>query len=139
MSFSSQLVKIFVPGVPIQQGSKNQFGAESNAAKLKPWRAAVTQIAHAQMDGRPVHEGPVWVVVTFDFPRPQAHFRTNGSLKEGAPRYKAGTPDLDKLQRAIGDALTGVVFHDDKQIVRWHAVKGYDHNHPGAHIGVYAL
>jgi len=37
--------------------------------------------------------------------------------------YHEGTPDLDKLQRAIGDSLSGVVIADDKQIAVWQAHK----------------
>lgn len=32
-------------------------------------------------------------------------------------------PDGDKLTRAIWDALTGVAFEDDSQVVEWHGVK----------------
>ena len=34
-------------------------------------------------------------------------------------------PDLDKLERAIGDALTGIVFRDDSQIAWWSVWKVY--------------
>jgi Holliday junction resolvase RusA-like endonuclease len=37
----------------------------------------------------------------------------------------ATTPDLDKLCRAIGDALTGVAILDDKQIAWWDVMKHY--------------
>ena len=41
-------------------------------------------------------------------------------------------PDLDKLQRAVLDALTGVLFSDDGQVVQLAAVKQY--GQPGVHI-----
>ena len=31
----------------------------------------------------------------------------------------------DKLQRAVGDALTRLAWRDDSQIVAWHAYKHY--------------
>ena len=34
-------------------------------------------------------------------------------------------PDLDKLCRAVFDALTGVVWHDDSQVVSLHAMKNF--------------
>ena len=34
-------------------------------------------------------------------------------------------PDLDKLTRAVLDALTGVLYLDDKQVIELHARKQY--------------
>ena len=44
----------------------------------------------------------------FRFPRPRSHFGTGrnaGQLKPSAPFYVRTRPDLDKLARAVGDAL----------------------------------
>ncbi len=68
------------------------------------------------------------VTVTFVFPRPKSHYRTGknaGILRDDAPLYKDSTPDTDKLERAIGDALTGVVFSDDAKVAWWDARKMY--------------
>jgi Holliday junction resolvase RusA-like endonuclease len=123
-----EMIGFIAHGVPAPQGSKNQFGGESNP-RTKPWRAAVTAEAAAAMEGRELFSGPVMVRVVFQFPRPKAHFRTGKNahlLRDDAPLYFSDkTPDLDKLQRAIGDALTGVVFRDDKQIAWWDTRKVY--------------
>lgn len=116
-----------VPGIPAPQGSKNQFGGEANP-RTRPWRAAVSAAAHEAMGGQPLITGPVYVKAVFRFPRTKSHYRTGKNahlLRPDAPRWHAGTPDLDKLQRAIGDALTGVLLRDDKQIAVWHATKRY--------------
>jgi Holliday junction resolvase RusA-like endonuclease len=121
-------MKVRVHGTPQQQGSKNQFGAESNAAKLKPWRGHVSQVVGEAWGDSPALLGPVGVVVEFTFPRPKSHFRTGKNahlLRDDAPLYKQGKPDADKLQRAIGDSLTGVVMRDDAQIVHWNVQKTY--------------
>jgi len=34
-------------------------------------------------------------------------------------------PDLDKLQRAVGDGITGILIADDSMIDRWSVTKGY--------------
>lgn len=80
------------------------------------------------MEGQELILGPVLVTATFTFPRPKSHYRTGKNahlLRDDAPHYKTGHPDLDKLQRAIGDSLTGIVVRDDKQIVAWNTVKSY--------------
>jgi Holliday junction resolvase RusA-like endonuclease len=69
----------------------------------------------------------VKLAVTFSFPRPKSHYRSDGvTLKPSAPYYKTSAPDLDKLQRAIGDALTGTVFRDDALVAVWEVRKVYD-------------
>lgn len=42
-------------------------------------------------------------------------------------------PDLDKLTRSIKDALTGVIYNDDSQIVGLHCFKEYG-DEPGVDI-----
>lgn len=115
-----------VMGLPQQQGSKNPWGGEANK-KLAPWRGHVTQTVGQEWEaaGRSLLLGPVELRVTFTFPRPKAHYRANGELKPNAPHYKTSAPDLDKLQRAIGDALTSTVFRDDAQVAVWVVEKVY--------------
>lgn len=82
----------------------------------------------AAMQDRDPFLAPVRVDVDFIFPRPKSHYRTGKNahiLREDAPNYHTSTPDLDKLQRAIGDALTGSVVRDDKQIAVWSVTKTY--------------
>jgi Holliday junction resolvase RusA-like endonuclease len=123
-------VRFTVIGTPAPQGSKTRWGTEDNP-NTRPWRAAVAASAHeAARNGTALKllPGPLTVRARFYFPRPKSHYRTGrfaGTLKDSAPLYCATTPDLDKLQRAIGDALKGVLLHDDSQIVQWHAAKFY--------------
>jgi len=118
-------IVLVVPGVPAPQGSKNPWGGEANP-NVKAWRATVAE--HARKNGTAVVDGPVVVSATFVFPRPKKHFRTGKNahlMRDDAPSWYSAKPDLDKLQRAIGDALTGVVVRDDSQIVFWKARKRY--------------
>ena len=129
-----------VVGVPQQQGSKDPWGGEANK-NLKPWRQTVSAEAVLAMTGREILTGPVMVGVSFRFPRPASHFGTGknaNKLKASAPVYRDGTPDLDKLLRAVGDALTGFVVRDDRQIVCWLATKLWGGT-PGATIHIEPL
>jgi Holliday junction resolvase RusA-like endonuclease len=90
-------------GVPAPQGSKRYVGngrmIESSKA-LKPWRELI--IADAKQQGVPAPiDRPVGVALVFCFPRPKAHFTTNGQIKANAPKYKTTRPDLDKCVRAV--------------------------------------
>lgn len=124
-------IVISVPGIPAPQGSKvrNRYGGvrESNPNTM-PWRGLVTTKAAETMRGRPPLATPVHVNVRFTFPRPKSHYRSGKhalELRHDAPTWCDKKPDLDKLQRAIGDSLSGVAIRDDSRIVSWDAVKVY--------------
>lgn len=121
------MIEFTVHGIPAPQGSKTKWGSEDNP-RTKPWRAAVASDAAAAMDGTQAFHEPVTVHVLFHFPRPKSHYgsgKNAGVEKAGAPKHCATKPDLDKLLRAIGDAITGIVIRDDSQIVAIAAVKHY--------------
>lgn len=134
----SVLLACTIPGTPQQQGSKtrgaNGASFEANRA-LKPWRAdaianlrdaALAQWGHAGES--PITHG-VHVDARFVYARPKSHYRTGRNahlLRDDAPTYKTSAPDLDKLQRAVGDALTQAgIIRDDALIAKWSPVKVY--------------
>jgi Holliday junction resolvase RusA-like endonuclease len=135
------MITLVVPGIPAPQGSKNQFGGEASP-HVAGWRTAVAKEAEQEMREREIIWGPVEVQVRFVFPRPKKHFhqgRVNyGQLRPDAPTYHSHAPDLDKLQRAIGDALSKIVINDDAQIARWTTAKMYG-SVPRAEIRVMLL
>src|SRR4051812_4223941 len=115
------MVEIFVPGIPRPQGSKDQWvdkntgkAVMKEAAKgLHKWRRDVAMIAKTK--ARAVMIGPVHLTLTFVLERPR-------TSKNVLPTVK---PDLDKLTRAIGDALKGIAYVDDAQITRQSVAKRY--------------
>ncbi len=134
-----------VPGVPLVLHSVKELlmsvTMTSDNAKLKDWRNAVKAEAQANMAQygvEPLLEGAVRVDVSFYFPYLKKHLKANGTLRDDVPLYKETMPDTDKLQRAIGDALTGVCYRDDAQIAVWFSRRIYAARE-GVAIGVYAL
>lgn len=140
------MISFTVHGLPIAQGSKRQFKppnakfpvmVDTNQKKLRPWRSLVHDTAVGAMNGSNPIDGPVKLTLLFILPRPKSHYRTgrNASiLKDTAPQWHTGTPDLDKLLRAVCDSLTGIVWHDDKQVSGCIATKCY-----GIDIGVHVI
>jgi crossover junction endodeoxyribonuclease RusA len=133
-----------VHGEPAPQGSKTTGRTKAGATFMRednpntePWRNAVALRALAAMNGQQPFAGPLRLDVTFVFARPRSHYRTGkhaGQLKPSAPVHCDKRPDLDKLVRAIGDALTGTAIIDDAAITELVARKHY--GAPGAHIVV---
>jgi crossover junction endodeoxyribonuclease RusA len=130
------LVELFVPGRPAPQGSKRHVGGgilvESSKA-VAPWRTTVAWHAAQAHQGAPL-DGPLAVHVGFVMPRPAA------LPKRKATPAHTKRPDIDKLARAVLDALSGVVWRDDSQIDDLHPTKRYAEldEQPGAHIRVVA-
>lgn len=119
-----------VYGVPQPAGSKVAGRAKDGrmfvrdaAAKSAPWKRQVAQAAGEAMSGD-LLDGPLSLAVVFYVPRPKSHQGRRGLLPS-APPYPATRPDLTKLVRAVEDALTGVVWRDDAQVVRQFAWKAY--------------
>jgi crossover junction endodeoxyribonuclease RusA len=88
--------------------------APVNASKMRSWRQRVTRAARAT--GEPMWvDTPLRLTVTFWLRKPKSAKRTAPSVR----------PDLDKLVRAIGDAITGVLYKDDAQLTTLVAMKRY--------------
>lgn len=148
-------VAFFVPGTPATAGSKRGFfNKKLNRVLLvpankrtKPWMAQVSAYALEAMDraGKvPLLTGPVLLWIEFLTERPQSHFRTGthaGELKPNAPRLSEKKPDLTKLERAVEDALTKIVWRDDSQVAMKNTVKQYARPDQviGANVKVYLL
>jgi crossover junction endodeoxyribonuclease RusA len=115
---------------PMPQGSKKYVGKGHDGRavlietckQLKEWRDLVASVA-IDLDAQMI-EGAVSMSVVFMFQRPKSHFNKKG-LRSNAPKYMTTRPDRDKLLRAIGDALTGVLYKDDSYIVDGNTSKRY--------------
>ena len=116
-----------VLGQAATAGSKRHVGngilVDSSGAKGKSWRAAVQDAAKSAFSGD-LLRCPLYLSLVFYTPRPLGHFGAKG-VKASAPRHPAKRPDVLKLARAVEDGLTGVVWHDDAQIVEEQLVKRY--------------
>jgi crossover junction endodeoxyribonuclease RusA len=141
-------VRFTVRGIPQPQGSsrarmsKDKTGklhafvatdAHDEKTPLGSWRTAIADGAREAMDEAPLLAGPLKVWLTFVFPRPSSHYlpacgkRPVPVLRADAPIYKMGKPDLDKLLRSALDAMTGIVWRDDSQVVAFgHPAKIYE-------------
>lgn len=136
------MIEIIVRGTPAPQGSKRHVGngrmIESSKA-VGPWREAVRAETQRVMGDFP-SVCPVKIVVWFYLSRPKGHYRTGRNahlLRDGAPDRPAGTPDLDKLVRAVLDGLTaGGAWKDDGQVVTLIAAKLYATDFTGCRIEI---
>lgn len=125
-------VEFMVYGTPTPQGSTRAFIPKgwkravitTDNKKLKPWRQEMVNTmmltAKLDADGNPIlsfrKETPIEVTMNFYFTRPKSAAKRLGMTVK---------PDLDKLARAVFDALKGVVIHDDAHVIELHCRKHY--------------
>lgn len=127
-------LRFFVPGKPATQGSKRHLGngvmIETNK-NLKSWRVdirtACQQSAQSGKNAGWDTSKPMRVGLHFVFPRAKNHFKASGSLTSRAPLFPVGrlSGDIDKLSRAVLDAMTCIAFDDDAQVIELSAKKSY--------------
>lgn len=105
-------ISFTVLGVPQPKGSTRAFvhngrAVTTNAnAKTKPWQKQVAAAASVAFAMRAPTEKAVLLRLEFRMPRPK-------TVKRALPTVK---PDIDKLERTILDALTGIAYVDDAQV-----------------------
>lgn len=131
------MIRFTVFGVPTPKGSTRSFvitpknGGKPRAVttndnpKTKGWQQKIAQGAAVALQ-RSAHqrfeEGGILLEVWFYLPRPKALLTKRLA---GTRPWHTTKPDLDKLSRAAKDALTGVIWTDDSQVVDLVAHKRY--------------
>lgn len=119
------MIAFTVYGTPQPKGSTKAFMrpgmrfpvVTSDNPKLKDWQHLVAHSAQRYAKDLGAFSGAVSLVLRFALVRPQ-------SLPKKV-REHLRKPDLDKLVRACKDALKGIVYLDDSQVVELLASKRY--------------
>lgn len=127
------MIRFFVPGVPrsTQTGSVVRAGGRSFPLKRNPaWITACQLVARAHAPAQPM-TGPLWVVLMFMLPRPRR-----------SSAYPTVRPDIDGMCKGLLDAWNGVLWVDDRQVVKLDLRKVYAERRcsgPGVRVEVIPL
>lgn len=124
------MIEFSVRGTPFPQGSKGAFVdkkgnarlKESSGANLAHWRNAIVDICNRERELIPqALTGPLSIDVTFRYRMPAS--RPKADRVHGLAWRSVGA-DLDKLCRALGDALeVSNLIDSDSLIAQWNARK----------------
>jgi len=114
-------IEFIVPAVPVAQ-PRPRAAVVCGHAKVRTadskhpinvFKATVRLAASAAYSGPPL-EGHIWLALLFVMPRPRAKCWK----KKPMPReWYSGAKDRDNLQKGLLDALNGLTWCDDKQVV----------------------
>lgn len=114
--------------VAMKAGQKPRAIVTSDNKNLRSWADSVRYAAQ-EVAGDVFFEGPVELRIAFTFSRP----------KSATPKKRpcmTTRPDVSKLVRAAEDALNGLVWKDDAQVVAILATKSYVDGPGGAAVTV---
>jgi Holliday junction resolvase RusA-like endonuclease len=119
-------IHIQVPGVPRPQPRQKyntQTGRNYAPGKhISTYKATIKVKAQEAMDGPYWRDCGVVMHVVFLFPRPQ---RMIWKTKPMPREPHTSTPDVDNVLKAVKDALTKIVYHDDAQVYKETGEKYY--------------
>ena len=110
------MISFRVDGQPVPQGSMkviNGHVIHTKGAALATWRSSIALAARKA--GAFPNRNPTTIAMTFTMAKPKTVRRAEPTVP----------PDLDKLVRAVLDALTAIAYLDDSQVVEIYAKKIY--------------
>jgi Holliday junction resolvase RusA-like endonuclease len=105
-------VTFIVPGRPVPWARAGHNGARSFTPPKQREAMRAVRWAAAAVRATPI-EGPVRVMMTFAYAWPSGA----PQRLRGAVRYRVGKPDIDNLAKLAMDALSGIAWRDDAQVV----------------------
>jgi len=128
-------------GEPQQKGSMRAFVPKgwnrpvvtTTNRNLKAWEALVRSRANQSRAEHSPLGGPIALSINFYFQRPK-RLLTKNTIAVFQPHITA--PDLSKLVRGLEDALSGILFLDDKQVAKIEATKAYAASGEGSYCQV---
>lgn len=136
-----ECIFFWVDGVAKPAGSKRGFAIKKGGVytgrvaivdankNSRDWKTDVGIAAHRKAGINPeLWTGPLHLTLAFVLRRPKCHYRSGKNahlLRDDAPPFPVGMPDATKLVRGVEDALTGILWKDDAQIVTQHVTKRY--------------
>jgi len=129
-------LSFIVYGSPVPQGRPRFFRRGNHVGTYDPdksrtWKQDVKASVLDQLKKQvAILDGPLSVILDFYLPRPK-------SLPKKV-QYHIKKPDADNLAKAIKDALRGIIYRDDSQIVILTVLKKYG-DPPRVVIGIEQL
>lgn len=126
-------ISFFVPGKPraMQTGSVVRAGGRAFPVRRNTTWAAIVGLIARQHAPEALLDGPLVADLLFYVKMPKAAAKTR--------KYPVVRPDAENLGKGILDAFSGVLYHDDSQVVDLLIRKRYTYNQEGVRVELRAL
>lgn len=115
-----------IPGTPVPKARPRVLknGMSYTPKKTADYEQLVKDIYGITPHGEPL-EGGLLLKADFYFPIPKSYTKAQRSAIEDGKLPKTTRPDLDNLVKSVTDALNGLAYQDDSQIIMIKAKKYY--------------
>jgi len=126
----TQSISIDITGAPVAKGRPRMAVVQGRAraftpAKTRSWENDARQLARIEMGSRKPFARPISCVVIAYFVPPKSWPAWKRAAALNGEIAHTGKPDVDNIVKAVKDALNGVVWTDDAQVVELAAEKRY--------------
>lgn len=133
------MLELMVVGAPVPKGrpkfsTRNGFITAYTPAKTRNAEKDIEDAFKAEFPNHKPLDGPIRVRLHFWMPIPSSLSQKKKQAIKGT--FHSKKPDLDNLVKLVTDALNGVAWKDDNQIVKVEACKTYCYGNPGTFIEV---
>jgi Holliday junction resolvase RusA-like endonuclease len=124
-------VSFVVPGKPVGKGRPRAGRSFAGHVRLYTpektvsYESTVRLFGAQAMAGRSPIEGPVSLEMLIEYDVPASWSKKKRDAALAGDIRPTAKPDCDNVVKAIGDALNGVVWKDDVQVVELRAEKRY--------------
>ena len=118
-----------IPGKPVGKGRPRVTrNGTYTPQKTKDYQKLVVTIAENESDNYFIDTEPLVATILCYYPIPKNMPKYKRRMIEEGKLYPIVKPDLDNVAKAILDALNGVIYKDDNQVVELHIKKLYSDN-----------
>jgi len=125
------MIKFTIPGTPVAKARARSGRTKTGSTvHYTPKNTAYYEnlakmCAYDAMNKYDKLTGPVQVVITCYLPIPKSFSKKKREMAVNNKIFPIIKPDVDNLAKSICDAMNGIVYDDDKQIVRAQITKLY--------------
>jgi Holliday junction resolvase RusA-like endonuclease len=123
-------VTFTVEGTPIGKGRpkfarRGNFVSTYTPTKTRDYEVIIAEQARLAMGSSEPLKTPVAAYIYITVPIPQSYSKKRTEACLGGFERPCKKPDCDNVVKAFFDAMNGIVYDDDCQIVSIHATKRY--------------
>lgn len=120
-------IEFTVPGRPVPMARPRVTARGTyTPRRCRNYKATVEIAAKAAMKGKEPITGAIVVKMYFRFALPKSWSKAKRHEWENGKVHFLSRPDIDNLYKSVTDALIGIVYKDDAQIVAAQIIKSYD-------------
>ena len=123
------MIQFTVPGEPVGKGRPRVVRNNGFTRTYTPEKTAsyenLVKLEFQRQGGRMLKVGPVKVWINADFRIPKSVSKRKREAMVAGHIRPTRKPDADNIAKVVCDALNGLAWHDDSQVVMLHVEKRF--------------